>query len=130
MKNLEEKIIAVLQMYKDEKLTVNEISQCAAEIGSKYNKSKTFSSSVSREKNLKNNWVYFISQKQSVTITPAIEVKELKIEITQDDELSLYPILNQYLRHIGIRSKRINEKNPKIVKGLVAINGCTQILLA
>lgn len=149
MKNLEEKIIAVLQMHKNEKLTVAEISQhifklypnmeeiynlqvskhssnrnkisgltqCAAEIGSKYNTSKTISSSVSREKNLKNNWVYFIVQKKSVTITSSIEVKEVKIEMTQDDESSLYPILNQYLRHIGIRSKRINEKKSKNSKG-------------
>ena len=79
MKNLEEKVIEILQIHNNEKLTVNEIAlkifktypdmaelynlqvadhknkktglmQCSAEIGARYNSSKSFVSSVAREK--------------------------------------------------------------------------------
>jgi hypothetical protein len=153
MKNLEEKVIEILQIHNNEKLTVNEIAlkifktypdmaelynlqvadhknkktglmQCSAEIGARYNSSKSFVSSVAREKNTKNNWVYFLSSQHTIQqplvatkIILTVKDEAVEIDIKQEDEAALYPILNQYLRHIGVRSKRINEKKSRNSKG-------------
>jgi hypothetical protein len=147
MKELDTKVIEILKSHKNDKLTINEIalklfetypataelynlqvanhktkktglSQCTAEISARYTSSKVFSSSVSRDKNDKNNWVYFINPQTILATNLVIAVtKDDMVEIKQEDEAALYPILNQYLRHIGVRSKRINEKKSRNSKG-------------
>lgn len=151
MKDLQIKVIEILGIHKEEKLTVNEVAlkifnkypyiaeiynlqvakhkekktglmQCIAEIGSMYNSSKSFISIVSREKNSKNKWIYFLRsqstiEQQLIETKIIVTIKDDLVDVKQDDETALYPILNQYLRHIGIRSKRINEKKSKNSKG-------------
>ena len=128
-------------MHKDKKFTINEIvlkifklypdlekmynlqvigqlnkkssfAQCCAEIGARYVSSKSFPVRVSREKNNKGKYIYFIS----TNLLSTLDTKPIIITVNED-ESTLYPLLNQYLRHIGIRSKRINEKKSRNSKG-------------
>jgi hypothetical protein len=96
------------------------LSQCIAEIGSLYVKSQYFKEHIIREKDSNGKWLYFMASNILLNLTTtslSLTINEELIEFKNEDESTLYPILNQYLRHIGIRSKRINEKKSKNSKG-------------
>src|SRR5690606_2659153 len=82
-----------------------------AEISSKYLSDTSFSALVEREKTGK-LWTY----SYKVDVQTKNKVNEI-IKTKLDNEHSLYPLLNKYLKSIGVRSKRIDEKKSKNSKG-------------